>query len=89
MASAKFVNVERSSVNGMPKEWMLFSAGAALLLALSYMQGNYEEITWRKFISDYLQKDMVERLEVVNKKWVRVQLKDRSAVSKRKRSLIR
>lgn len=33
-----------------------------------------EEITWREFILNCLNKGIVDRLEVVNKKWVRVRL---------------
>ncbi|XP_053594761.1 AFG3-like protein 2 [Microplitis demolitor] len=33
-----------------------------------------KEITWREFVYSYLNKGIVEKLEVVNKKWVRVRL---------------
>ncbi|XP_020300671.1 AFG3-like protein 2 isoform X2 [Pseudomyrmex gracilis] len=35
---------------------------------------NQREITWREFTYNYLSKGIVEKLEVVNKKWVRVRL---------------
>ncbi|XP_012541497.1 AFG3-like protein 2 isoform X2 [Monomorium pharaonis] len=35
---------------------------------------NLKEITWREFIYNYLNKGLVEKLEVINKKWVRVKL---------------
>lgn len=35
---------------------------------------NQKEITWREFTYNYLSKGIVDKLEVVNKKWVRVRL---------------
>lgn len=43
--------------------------GAAAL----YNMG-YKEITWKEFSKSYLAKGIVEKLEVINKKWVRVKL---------------
>ncbi|OQR79443.1 AFG3 protein 2-like [Tropilaelaps mercedesae] len=34
----------------------------------------YKEITWRDFVQQYLSRGLVEKLEVINKKWVRVRL---------------
>ncbi|XP_018013555.1 AFG3-like protein 1 [Hyalella azteca] len=34
----------------------------------------YKEITWKEFTKNYLNKGLVEKLEVVDKKWVRVKL---------------
>ncbi|XP_012252346.2 AFG3-like protein 2 [Athalia rosae] len=49
--------------------------GAACLFGyLAYNQMGYKEITWRDFLNSYMSKGIVEKLEVVNKKWVRVQL---------------
>lgn len=41
---------------------------------LAYNEMRYKEITWKEFISSYLSRGIVEKLEVVNKKWVRVKL---------------
>jgi len=49
-----------------------FIAGISILAALTYYNNKYKEITWREFLANYLLQDKVERLEVVNKKWVRV-----------------
>ncbi|KAG0720694.1 AFG3-like protein 2 [Chionoecetes opilio] len=35
---------------------------------------SYREITWKEFSKNYLAKGIVEKLEVINKKWVRVRL---------------
>lgn len=39
----------------------------------AFFDGTYKEITWKEFVTNYLHGNKVERLEVVNKKWVRVQ----------------
>lgn len=54
----------------------LFLSGAALMMAYSYYVERYREISWRDFVNEYLNKGMVERLEVINKKWVRVMTKN-------------
>ena len=36
------------------------------------------EITWKDFVNQYLSKNRVDRLEVVNNKWVRVVTRDTS-----------
>ncbi|CAG2120303.1 unnamed protein product, partial [Medioppia subpectinata] len=38
----------------------------------AYNEMRYEEITWKEFINDYLSRGVVDKLEVVNKKWVRI-----------------
>jgi AFG3 family protein len=50
----------------------LFTLGLAVVLGLSFFNERYQEINWRDFVNEYLSKNNVERLEVVNKKWVRV-----------------
>ncbi|CAG0880975.1 unnamed protein product [Darwinula stevensoni] len=45
-----------------------------LIGALTMYEMSYREITWREFVNDYLARGTVEKLEVVNKKWVRVRL---------------
>ena len=42
------------------------------------MKGHYKEITWRDFVTTYLARNKVSKLEVVNGKWVRVNLMDGS-----------
>ncbi|XP_014215481.1 AFG3-like protein 2 isoform X2 [Copidosoma floridanum] len=44
-----------------------------LVGAMIFLEGG-KEITWREFVNSYLNKGTVEKLEVVNKKWVRVRL---------------
>ncbi|UYV81156.1 AFG3L2 [Cordylochernes scorpioides] len=39
---------------------------------IAYNEMRYKEITWKDFTSNYLARGIVEKLEVVNKKWVRV-----------------
>ncbi|CAG0904439.1 unnamed protein product, partial [Cyprideis torosa] len=49
--------------------------GALMGLAtIAYYESGYQEITWRDFVNKYLNRGLVDRLEVVNKKWVRVKL---------------
>lgn len=45
-----------------------------LLGTLAYYEMGYKEIAWKEFVNNYLAKGIVEKLEVVNKKWVRVRL---------------
>ncbi|XP_015122143.1 AFG3-like protein 2 [Diachasma alloeum] len=42
--------------------------------AMTFFDVGSKEITWREFVYSYLNKGVVEKLEVVNKKWVRVRL---------------
>ena len=57
-----------------PNKWatiaLLTSLGVLAILAYNEMR--YKEITWKEFINNYLSRGIVEKLEVVNKKWVRV-----------------
>ncbi|XP_011160232.1 AFG3-like protein 2 isoform X2 [Solenopsis invicta] len=54
---------------------ILVTLGVSGLIGLLLSQDmNLKEITWREFIYNYLNKGLVERLEVINKKWVRVKL---------------
>jgi len=45
-----------------------------LMALVLYYKFSYQEITWKEFIQQYLSRGTVEKLEVVNKKWVRVQV---------------
>merc|ERR1719403_484815 len=55
-----------------------YGAAAATILALYLLndQMGYREITWKDFVGQYLSKNRVERLAVVNNKWVNVILRD-------------
>merc|ERR1719322_128943 len=55
-----------------------YGAAAATILALYLLndQMGYREVTWKDFVGQYLSKNRVERLAVVNNKWVNVILKD-------------
>lgn len=46
--------------------------GVLGLFALNEMR--YREITWKEFVNSYLGRGIVEKLEVVNKKWVRIRV---------------
>ncbi|XP_014235285.1 AFG3-like protein 2 isoform X1 [Trichogramma pretiosum] len=60
--------------NPMDK-WLTFGAlGTISTLVLYMLMDSEKEITWREFVYGYLNKGTVEKLEVVNKKWVRVHL---------------
>lgn len=54
---------------------LIFIAGMVAVLAISSYNERFKEITWRDFVNEYLSKERVEKLEVVNKKWVRVSMK--------------
>ncbi|CAH2054809.1 unnamed protein product, partial [Iphiclides podalirius] len=58
------------------EKWMMFGAmGIVTLFAsIAYFELRYREISWRDFVNMYLNKGAVEKLEVINKKWVRVKL---------------
>uniref|UniRef100_A0A6B2E7M1 Putative atp-dependent metalloprotease ftsh n=1 Tax=Phlebotomus kandelakii TaxID=1109342 RepID=A0A6B2E7M1_9DIPT len=61
---------------GEKEKWILFGAlgTVALVGALAYFEMGYKEIGWKEFVTNYLARGVVEKLEVVNKKWVRVRL---------------
>jgi len=64
------------------EKMMIFGAiaGIALVAAMAYYEMGYKEIAWKEFMNNYLSRGAVERLEVVNKKWVRVKLNPGSFV---------
>jgi AFG3 family protein len=47
---------------------------------LAYNEMRYKEITWKEFITNYLSRGIVDKLEVVNKKWVRVRFLPGNAI---------
>ncbi|XP_057657269.1 AFG3-like protein 2 [Diorhabda carinulata] len=57
-------------------KWYVLGAAAAVafLATVTMWEMGYKEISWKEFVQSYLQRGIVERLEVVNKKWVRVKL---------------
>ncbi|XP_076469956.1 mitochondrial inner membrane m-AAA protease component AFG3L2-like [Babylonia areolata] len=48
--------------------------GVGLVGLLGLYQNQYREITFKDFVNGYLTRGIVDKLEVVNKKWVRVKL---------------
>ena len=55
--------------------WMMVGAGAAVAMGLAFLNNSrYQEITWKDFVTKYLNKGIVQKLEVINKKWVRIRL---------------
>ncbi|XP_067650760.1 mitochondrial inner membrane m-AAA protease component AFG3L2-like [Haliotis asinina] len=48
--------------------------GVSIVGLIGLYQTQYKEITWKEFVSNYLSRGSVEKLEVVNKKWVRIKL---------------
>ncbi|ODN00746.1 AFG3-like protein 2 [Orchesella cincta] len=66
-----------TGLGGEGGDKMIFMAvvGTIVLLGtFAYYEMSYTEITWKDFVNIYLAKNLVEKLEVVNKKWVRVRL---------------
>ncbi|KAL7733120.1 hypothetical protein ACLKA6_004643 [Drosophila palustris] len=61
---------------GDRERWILLGAiGAVVLIgSFAFFEMGYKEISWKEFVNSYLTKGLVEKLEVVNKKWVRVRL---------------
>ncbi|XP_072014161.1 mitochondrial inner membrane m-AAA protease component AFG3L2-like [Amphiura filiformis] len=51
------------------------TVGGLVALYWYYSGGSAPEITWKEFVNDYLNSSQVEKLDVVNKKYVRVWLK--------------
>ncbi|KAJ8711625.1 hypothetical protein PYW08_008579 [Mythimna loreyi] len=73
----------RGSYEGQDREkWMMFGALGivGILGSIAYFELRYREISWRDFVNLYLHKGTVEKLEVINKKWVRVKLHPGSAI---------
>ncbi|KAH8365555.1 hypothetical protein KR093_001949 [Drosophila rubida] len=58
------------------ERWILLGAIGAVVLvgSFAFFEMGYKEISWKEFVNSYLSKGLVEKLEVVNKKWVRVRL---------------
>jgi AFG3 family protein len=62
--------------DGDRDKWYILGAGAAIafLATVTLWEMGYKEIGWKEFVHSYLARGIVEKLEVVNKKWVRVRL---------------
>ncbi|CAF1376484.1 unnamed protein product [Didymodactylos carnosus] len=56
------------------RTWLAILVGSTIAFYFAYQNAIYKEITWKDFVAQYLLKGYVDKLEVVNKKWVRVQL---------------
>lgn len=53
--------------------------GFGTVVALYYYNSSFQEITWNDFVTNFLKAGQVQRLEVVNKHWVRVKLRSKSS----------
>ncbi|XP_053207890.1 AFG3-like protein 2 [Panonychus citri] len=59
--------------SGSNKTLPYIAYGASALLGLLVLNElRYKEISWKDFVNNHLARGTVEKLEVVNKKWVRV-----------------
>jgi len=71
-----------SSGDSEKDKWILYGAAGVVSLIglLAFYNMSYKEITWKDFVNNYLNRHVVDKLEVVNKKWVRVNLQPGSSV---------
>merc|ERR1712242_493681 len=62
--------------DGDKQKWMqLLGMGVVTAAGLALMNASrYREISWKEFVTSYLATGKVERLEVINNKWVKVQM---------------
>ena len=76
--SQYFKNTSGGGNDPQKQQWISLAAFAAAAtgLYLVSVQLSYKEITWKEFVNSHLYKGDVERLTVVNNKWVSVQLRD-------------
>uniref|UniRef100_A0A915B7B7 AAA+ ATPase domain-containing protein n=1 Tax=Parascaris univalens TaxID=6257 RepID=A0A915B7B7_PARUN len=58
----------------LPGNWQQIAISLAAMLGVYMLldYSSYKEISWKEFFSEFLEKGIVERLEVVDKRWVRV-----------------
>jgi len=68
---------------GNMPNWATYGAAGATLIALYYLNDSmgYREVSWKEFVSNFLSKNRVERLLVINNKWVKVIMRDPSNTS--------
>uniref|UniRef100_A0A914P8L6 AFG3-like protein 2 n=1 Tax=Panagrolaimus davidi TaxID=227884 RepID=A0A914P8L6_9BILA len=64
--------------NKNPFGWQKIALAVGVIIALQLIMeySSYKEISWKEFFHDYLERGLVQRLEVVDKRWVRVVTKD-------------
>ncbi|XP_014261770.1 AFG3-like protein 2 isoform X1 [Cimex lectularius] len=55
---------------------------AGFIGSIAFFEMGHHEITWKEFHNDYLMRGLVDRVEVVNKRWVNVRLKPGATVDK-------
>jgi len=62
--------------DGDKQKWMqLIGMGVVTAAGLAIMNASrYREISWKEFVTSYLATGRVEKLEVINSKWVKVQM---------------
>merc|ERR1712242_385315 len=62
--------------DGDKQKWMqLLGMGVVTAAGLALMNASrYREISWKEFVTSHLATGKVERLEVINNKWVKVQM---------------
>lgn len=71
-----------SSGDSDKEKWILYGVAGVIgmISLLAFYNMSYKEITWKDFVNNYLNRHVVEKLEVVNKKWVRVNLQPGSSI---------
>lgn len=72
-----------TKINKFSKDdWQKFAiiGGVVLVLAVLGNHSTYKEISWKEFYTDYLEKNNVEKVEVIGNKWVRIIPKQESMV---------
>ncbi|CAB3408025.1 unnamed protein product [Caenorhabditis bovis] len=64
---------DRNPLN-FPGGWQQIAVSVGVLIALYLFMDyqSYKEISWKEFYNEFLEPGIVERLEVVDKRWVRV-----------------
>uniref|UniRef100_A0A914BX19 AAA+ ATPase domain-containing protein n=1 Tax=Acrobeloides nanus TaxID=290746 RepID=A0A914BX19_9BILA len=58
----------------LPNGWERYAAAVVGLISVFLFMhyASYREISWKEFYSNFLERGIVDRLEVVNKQWVKV-----------------
>ncbi|CAD5205524.1 unnamed protein product [Bursaphelenchus okinawaensis] len=65
---------EAGGLNLPGSNWQKIAVAAAVIFFLHVLTeyASYKEVSWKEFFSDFLEAGKVERLEVINKAWVRI-----------------
>ncbi|CAI5439589.1 unnamed protein product [Caenorhabditis angaria] len=73
-SSSKKPDDSNNPFNQFPGGWQQIAISVGILLALYLFMDyqSYKEISWKEFYNEFLETRQVERLEVVDKRWVRV-----------------